>query len=59
MRIVRGAPYLVLILAFLVCNRLTSPSYIGDTTFYAADVVSHAQGTGAPLWEFGHLLWRP
>lgn len=47
------------ILAFTAYYFSTSPSYIGDTTRHANDVVDHLQGRNAPFWEFGHLLWRP
>lgn len=41
----------------------SSSPYIGDTMSYAADIVRHLNGERPglfdPLWEFGHLLWRP
>lgn len=41
----------------------SSSPYIGDTMSYSASVVRHAngelEGGFSPLWEFGHLLWRP
>ena len=37
--------------------------YIADTMVYADSVMRHLNGQTAqpfqPLWEFGHLLWRP
>ena len=55
----KASAYFIGILAFIAYYFSTSPSYIGDTTRYANDVVQHLQGRGAQFWEFGHLLWRP
>ena len=42
---------------------LTRPYLLGDTTTYAGQIFDAASGhTGppyVPLWEFGHLIWRP
>jgi hypothetical protein len=52
-------------LACIVCFVLlitTKPNTFADTTVYVADVdvASTGQFTGvSPLWEFGHVLWRP
>jgi len=48
----------VYILALLV----TEAYYQGDIAEYAAAVLGHLHGPVGrwdPLWEFGHLLWRP
>jgi hypothetical protein len=41
----------------------TRSDYLGDTMWYAGDIVNFDKGAFAghpnPLWEFGHLLWRP
>src|SRR6266511_5143701 len=55
----RRAAYLIILLCFLACYRMTSPEYIGDTVRYAGDVIGHVRGREAQFWEFGHLLWRP
>jgi hypothetical protein len=58
--VVRLLPGAALVLLSLLPS---SSPYIGDTVFYADAVVRHlageASGPFAPLWEFGHLLWRP
>jgi hypothetical protein len=50
---------LILLPNLLFC---ASP-YIADTMVYADSVMRHLHGQMAgpfqPLWEFGHLLWRP
>jgi hypothetical protein len=47
----------IAVLLFTRCD------YIGDTMWYAGDIVNFDKGpsAGSPnlLWEFGHLLWRP
>jgi len=48
---------------YAVCLALTQPPYFGDTLFYAEDVLQFRSGHWSmrfnPLWEFGHVLWRP
>jgi hypothetical protein len=55
----KWSPGVLVVLAFLACDFLTSPDYIGDTTRYVKDALDHAAGKPAPFWEFGHLVWRP
>ncbi|MBM3813753.1 MAG: hypothetical protein FJW20_19170 [Acidimicrobiia bacterium] len=55
----RLAPYLMLTALFLTTYWLTAPEYIGDTVYYAGDVIAHTEGDQTRFWEFGHLLWRP
>ena len=41
---------------------LTRPYFLADTTNYANQIFSAADHPGSPsspLWESGHLLWRP
>lgn len=60
MKALRRTGHLTIVLvSFLACYGVTLPSYIGDTTRYAADIVSQAQGHATQFWEFNHLLWRP
>src|SRR4051794_16384264 len=40
----------------------TCYDFFGDTVDYAHTVVAYVNGAPSakdPLWEFGHLLWRP
>lgn len=45
----------------LLC--LTEPRFYADTMNYALHIVQHWQSQSAPgkdpLWDFGHLLWKP
>ncbi len=56
----RFLPGILLVLMSLAPS--TSP-YIGDTQVYAESVMQYRAGQWSspfhPLWEFGHLLWRP
>jgi hypothetical protein len=42
---------------------LTTPRYFGDTGVYVHDILLFDKGAFSrypnPLWEFGHLYWRP
>lgn len=48
---------------FVVLMLLTQPEYFGDTWGYAQNVLKFDRRdfatTQNPLWEFGHLYWRP
>ena len=50
-------------IAFACLLGVTRPNTIGDTPAYVSDIVARLGkspfGHGNPLWEFGHLLWRP
>ena len=41
----------------------TLPRFYADTMNYALHIVQHGERAfapgGDPLWEFGHVLWRP
>ena len=56
-------PFLLGFALYVACVALTQPPYIGDTLTHAADVLQFRSGSWPsrfnPLWEFGHLLWRP
>jgi hypothetical protein len=55
--------WFVLPLIYALTLLLTSPVSQGDTVDYADAVVQHLrneyQGPVDPVWESGHLLWRP
>jgi hypothetical protein len=42
---------------------VTTPRYFGDTGGYVADILRFDKATFSgypnPIWEFGHLYWRP
>jgi hypothetical protein len=51
---------LVAILASVVLFAVTVPASTADTPEYVAHILSyHQHRPDVPLWEFGHLLWRP
>lgn len=58
-------PWMVPALLLLSCivAAFTQPYFWADTLCYADDILKHEGGQfslGAdPLWEFGHLFWRP
>lgn len=56
-------PFLPGLALYVLFLALTQPPYFGDTVFYAEDVLQFRSGHWSsrfnPLWEFGHLLWRP
>src|SRR5262249_12416491 len=39
---------------YVVSIALTRSPFLGDTIFYAEDIMN-----GLRLWEFAHALWRP
>jgi hypothetical protein len=49
--------------AYALLLALTKSVNVGDTRWYAREIVSYTKGdfrdTGSRLWEFGHLIWRP
>lgn len=53
----------VAILAFMVVFALTVPETTADTIVYVQHILAYQQHrpnpAPYPLWEFGHLLWRP
>lgn len=53
----------LVILLFAAVAIFTQPYYQGDTLDYVRSVQAHEAGRPSqgidPLWEFGHLLWRP
>lgn len=52
----------VVLLLYVAAIVLTAPNYLGDTLAYVSDIQGHLRGsfTGYdPLWDFGHLIWRP
>ena len=55
--------WVVLAVMYLLTTLLTRPISLGDTVDYAHEIVAHIQGNyngrWDPLWEFGHVLWRP
>jgi hypothetical protein len=59
----RFTAHLLILLVFFVAVLATTPNYLGDTVAYVGHVLAHAShsytSTFDPLWEFGHLLWRP
>ena len=58
----RVLPYALACIVCLVLLITTKPNTFADTTVYVADVdvASTGQYKGvSPLWEFGHVLWRP
>jgi hypothetical protein len=47
-------------LSFLAVYWLTLTEFVGDTQVYVHDILTaHATGKLSPLFEFGHVLWRP
>lgn len=48
---------------FVAAVLFTDAYYLGDTADYVGSVLSRGDNNGAakwdPLWEFGHVLWRP
>lgn len=55
-----------LFLTLTTCGLLlaiTAPADYGDAPIYVSDILSHHVGSSTqrldPLWEFGHVLWRP
>jgi hypothetical protein len=57
----RNALWIAIVFACLL--GLTRPNTMGDGPSYANDIATRLGkspfGHGNPLWEFGHLLWRP
>jgi hypothetical protein len=53
----------LLLASFILLLSVTTPFTLGDTHVYVADILRyHAKsplGSNSPIWEFGHLLWRP
>lgn len=52
----------VILLIYTIVVLATEAYYQGDTFDYVRNVMDHAKGAPSrwdPLWEFGHLLWRP
>lgn len=56
-----GSLWLAAVLGLILL--MTRATEFGDTPAYASDIVHRLGrspfGRGNPLWEFGHLLWRP
>ena len=50
-------------LTFAVIAAFTRAYYLGDTLTYTNDILAFDRGFSnvpvGPLWEFGHLIWRP
>src|SRR5688572_8863073 len=47
---------------YWILMAFTSYDFFGDSAYYAQRVVTHLSGSPAgatPMWEFGHLIWRP
>ena len=63
MRPVGRLQYWIIPLAYALLLALTKSVNVGDTRWYARQIVSYAKGDsgagGNQLWEFGHLIWRP
>ena len=55
--------FLLALLLYIVLQLFTQPSSYGDTPVYASDILAHSReqfGPGKdPLWELGHIFWRP
>lgn len=51
------------LVACVLLLAVTSPVDYGDTPAYVSDILAHRAGPSQratdPLWEFGHVLWRP
>src|SRR5579863_3008870 len=54
---------LAILAIYIATLALTGPETYSDTSIYAANVLAfqnHRYLPGSnPLWEFGHLIWRP
>jgi len=48
--------YGIIAFAYVLLLALTKSVNVGDTRWYARQIVSYTTGQ---LWEFGHLIWRP